>query len=246
MKQISIFFLFFLYFFSIHAQDTINLKNKKVIHAYITEKSDTKIKYKTDSIHADTTYSTKLSKVKTIHYQNGEVDLLSSQNPRSLFPLGINVGGDFFFINTSLFTYPIFNGSIDYLFTPNISAEANYRSMLTDFYPAFSLFSIGGKYWFANKYSKNGFSPFVGLFFTQWRSKNDEERVLDFHEPVWLNKYLPEVPIGISYINKSGFQSSLQLNCFLGYNNKNDELQKVTGFIEFRVGWRFKTSKKGY
>lgn len=71
MKQISISIFFILSFFSIHAQDTINLRNKKVIHAYITEKSDKKIKYKTDSLHADTTYSTKLSGINSIHYQNG-------------------------------------------------------------------------------------------------------------------------------------------------------------------------------
>jgi hypothetical protein len=228
MKQISISIFFILYFISIHAQDTINLKNKMVIHAYITEKSDTKIKYKTDSIHADTTYSTNLSKVKTIHYGNGEVDLLSSQNPRSIFPLGVNVGAELL-----LFRLLLFNGSIDYLFTPKISAEINYRSMLTESYPAFSFISIGGKYWFANKYSKNGFSPYVGLFFTQWKSKNDEERVLDFHEPLWLYINIPEIPIGISYINKSGFQTSFQMSLPLLC-------------AEFRVGWRFKTSKKGY
>ncbi len=174
MKQISIFILLFVYFISIHAQDTINLKNKKVIHAYITEKSDTKIKYKTDSIHAYTTYSTNLSKVKTIHYQNGEVDLLSSQNPRSIFPLGINYGFIVAKGNTMVFNYSVielnslfnvFSGSIDYLITPKISAEA---SILVFPYGSQYLFSLGGKYWFANKYSKSGFSPFFGLFYSRW------------------------------------------------------------------------------
>jgi hypothetical protein len=236
MKQISIFILFFLYFFNIHAQDTINLRNKKVIHAYITEKSDTKIKYKTDSIHAYTTYSTKLSKVKTIHYQNGEVDLLSSLNPRSIFPLGINVGGDFF-----LFKF-LFNGSIDYLFTPKLSAEINYSSMLTESYPAFSLLSIGGKYWFAKKDGKCGFSPFVGLFVTRLRMRNDYDDITYYNKPEWSIYYLPEVPIGISYISRHGFQASLQLDNYIFYNSNK---LGILPMIELRAGWRFRTSKKG-
>lgn len=100
-------------------------------------------------------------------------------------------------------------------------------------YPAFSLFSIGGKYWFANKHCKSEFSPFVGLFFTQWRSKNDEEDILWQNKPVWSNIYLPEVPIGISYISKSGLQTSFQMSLPLLC-------------AKFSLGWRFKTSKKGY
>lgn len=64
MKQMLILFIAFLCSFNINAQDTISLKNTKVLHAYITPKSDTKIKYKTDSIHVDTTYSSKISPVR--------------------------------------------------------------------------------------------------------------------------------------------------------------------------------------
>jgi hypothetical protein len=233
MKQISISIFFILYFFSIHAQDTIYLKNKKVIHAFITEKSDTKIKYKTDSIQADTTYSAKLSKVKTIHYGNGEVDLLSSQNPRRIFPFGVNVGADYFF------GLIFFDVSIDYLFLPNISAEINYRTMFD--YPYLSLYSVGGKYWFANKYSKSGFSTFTGLFYTQSRIKNNEDDIVLLHEPMWsVDNYL-EVPIGISYITKFGFQASLQMDFLLSY--ESNKFNIGGGLIEFRLGWRFKTSK---
>jgi hypothetical protein len=227
MKQISISIFFIIYFISIHAQDTINLKNKKVIHAYITEKSDTKIKYKTDSIHAYTTYSTNLSKVKTIHYGNGEVDLLSSQNPRSIFPVGIDVG----------YGVPMFLVSIDYFVTPNLSTEINFKYM--HYYKYRNTFSVGGKYWFANKYGKSGFSPFAGLFFTKWSIRNDyEDR---YNRPEWSVHYLPEVPIGISYITKFGFQTSLQLDNHL-YSVLN-KLVILPECIELRIGWRFKTSK---
>jgi hypothetical protein len=250
MKQISIFFLFFLYFFSIHAQDAIKLKNTKVLHAYITEKSDTKIKYKTDSIHADTTYSAKLSEINSIHYGNGEVDLLSSQNPRSIFPLGINYGFLVAGGNTMAFYYyPIeltnlfkaFFVSVDYLVTPKISAEV---SVLISTYGYTNLFSLGGKYWFANKYGKSGFSPFVGLFVTQLRMRNDYEDITYYNKQEWSIYYLPEFPVGISYISKHGFQASVQLDNYMIFASKNR--LSSPDLIELRIGWRFKTGKKGY
>ncbi len=199
-----------------------------MINATIIERSNCKIKYKSVlNANVDSTLSLRLSKIKVIHYGSESINRLSSQNLRITNPFGVSVGADFFLFRL------LFNGSIDYLITSNISAEINYRSMLTDSYPAFSLFSIGGKYWFANKYSKSGFSPFIGLFFTQWRSKNDEDDILLYNEPVWSNILLPEVPIGICYISKSGFQTSFQMSLpFL--------------CAEIRLGWRFKTGKKGY
>ena len=173
----------------------------------------------------DTTLSLRISKIRTIHYGNASKDYLIKQNPRSIFPFGVNVGADFFLFRL------VFNGCLDYLITPNLSAEINYRSMLTNYYPAFSLISIGGKYWFSNKYSNSGFSPYIGLFFTQWRSKNDYEDITWFNKPEWSIVNLPEVPIGISYITKSGLQTSFQMSLpFL--------------CAEFRLGWRFKTGKK--
>ena len=224
MKNILLIISSAIFCFNLNASDTITLKNRKVKHAYIIEKSDTKIKYRTDSINnVDSTYSMKLGKIKTIQYNNGKVDLLSSQNPRCVFPLGVNVGAELM-----LFHLVLFNASVDYLFTPNISAEINYRSKLTAYYPpVFSLFSIGGKYWFSNKYSKNGFSPYVGLFFTRWRTRNDIDDILWFNKPIWSISYLPEVPLGISYISKYGLQTSFQMSLPLFCT-------------EFRVGWRFK------
>jgi hypothetical protein len=247
MKQISIFILLFVYFISIHAQDTINLKNKKVIHANITEKSDTKIKYKTDSIHADTTYSAKLSGINSIYYQNGEVDHLSSQNPRSIFPLGINYGVivaagngvEFnYYINELAGLFKVFTGSIDYLVTPKISAEA---SILVFPNGSTYLFSLGGKYWLANKCSKSGFSPFLGLFYSRWSMQNYD--YIEENSPQWSSFSLIQVPIGISYITKFGLQTSLQLDSYSMFDSNS---LGILNFIELRIGWRFKTTKKGY
>ena len=148
---------------------------------------------------------------------------LSSQNPRNIFPLGIN--GGFMFVNN----FGMFSGSIDYLITPNISAEINYRSFVLS--PYF-MYSFGGKYWFVNNYSKSGFSPFLGLLYCNKWMMDDAK---------WFSYNYVEVPIGISYITKFGFQTSLQLNSFLTY--KYDRFY-ASEFIEFRIGWRFKTGKK--
>jgi hypothetical protein len=222
MKQISILFLYFLCSVNINAQDTITLKNRKVINAYIIEKSKTEIKYKLDTISAYTIFITKLTQIKTIQYNNGEVDLLSSQNPRSVFPLGVNVG----FTGISMFS-----GSVDYFITPNISTEAYIKYIPSS--NIGNVFSFGGKYWFANRYSKSGFSPYAGLFLLRITERNDYEDITWYNKPEWSIYYLPEVPVGISYITRFGLQTSLQLSFpFI--------------FPELKIGWRFKTGKNGY
>ncbi len=227
MKHISILFLYFLCSIHINAQDTITLKNRKVIHAYIIEKSDTKIKYRTDSItNLDSTYTLKLTQIKTIQYNNGKVDLLSFQNPRSIFPFGINVG----FTSISMFL-----ASVDYFITPNISTELNFKYIPS--YNFQNIFSFGGKYWFANKYGKSGFSPFAGLFFAQIRARNDYEDIKWYNAPEWSVYNYMELPLGISYITKFGLQTSLQLDSYIGY--ESDKLNIVSGLIELRIGWRF-------
>jgi hypothetical protein len=208
MKKISIIFLAFLCILNIYAQDTITLKNRKVIHAYIIEKSNTKIKYKLDTISGYTTFITKLSNIKSIHYSNGEIGISNAQNPRSKYPFGIN-GGIGIFGVTGIFT-----GGIDYFVTPNLSAEISIGKKIV---PAF-FYSLGGKYWFANKYHISGFSPFVGLLYGGFESQN-----------------FLEIPAGISHISKSGFQTSLQLSYAYFPHDQNNVLK-----IEFRLGWRFK------
>lgn len=235
MKQISIFFLYFFCNFNIIAQDTIKLKSGNIINETIIERSNCKIKYlHVQNEKADTTLSLRLSKIRTIHYENGKVDLLSSQNPRSKFPLGIDVG--FTFRDYMAF----FKGSIDYLVTPNVSAEIDFRYVPFTSYHRY-IFSCGGKYWFANRYSKSGFSPYVGLFYTNFLVENYE--YIWENKPRWSNYNYMEIPFGISYITKFGLQTSIQLNN--SYNIEYDILSMING-IEFCIGWRFKSGKKGY
>lgn len=235
MKHISILILYFLCSISIYSQDTFSLKSGEIINASILEKTRTSTKYKLNGqTSGDTIGSTKLSKVSTIHYGNGEVDLLSSQNPRSKFPLGIDVG--LTFRDYMLFVM----SSVNYLVTPNLSAEIDITYVPFTSYHRY-LFSFGGKYWLANRYSKSSFSPYVGLFYTNFLVENYE--YVAENKPRWVNYNFMDIPLGISYITKFGLQTSIQLNN--SYNFEYHRIRMING-IELRVGWRFKTGKKGY
>lgn len=233
MKQITVLILVFHGYFNLNAQDTISLKNGQIINATIIEKSNCKIKYQdVQNAKTDSTLSIGLSKIRTIHYKNGKVDLLSSQNPRSIFPLGIDVG-------IAMREYMLFvMGSINYLVTPNLSAEIDFTYVPYTSYHRY-LFSFGGKYWFANRYTKSGFSPYVGLSYTNFLMENYEYIVEN--KPRWVDYNFMEIPFGISYITKFGFQTSIQLNN--SYSIEYNEIDMIIG-VEFRIGWRFKTGKK--
>ncbi len=216
MKNLAIGILLFICLTTINAQDKIILKNGTELIVRIIEKSDSEIKYKYEnSTNSNTTFTTKLSNVKTITYENGTVDLLCSLNPRYKYPVGITAGVS---LVASGSEGGMFTGGIDYLFTPNLGMEINFgTSGESDTY-----YSFGGKYWFADKYSKSTFSPYTGLLIGGQYGVN-----------FW------EVPVGISYISKSGFQTSLNLS-YLNYINSLVDYDSNTLSLEFRIGWRFK------
>ena len=195
MKNLTVGLFLFICLLTINAQDIITLKTGQELNVYIIEKTDNYIKYKlANSTISNTTFTTKLRNLRTINYENGVVDLLTSQNPRSIYPFGISAG-------ISLIAFEgeggMFTGGLDYFFTPNLSAEMNFGTDgESDLY-----YSLGGKYWFADKYSKSRFSPFTGLLYGGQYGIN-----------FW------EVPVGISYISKHGFQTSLHLS-YLKYIN---------------------------
>ncbi len=215
MKKLFVGILLFISFNLVNAQDKVTLKDGTELSVYIIEKNDTEIKYRKANSTSHAIFSTKLTNLKTIQYDNGDVDLLSSKNPRSLFPLGISAGIS---LVASENEGGMFTGGIDYLFTPNLSAEINIGSGgESDFY-----YSFGGKYWLANKYSTSGFSPFTGLLY-------GEQYGINF----W------EVPAGVSYIARFGFQTSFHLS-YIRYINGwvNYDTSRLNA--ELRIGWRFK------
>lgn len=118
------------------------------------------------------------------------------------------------------------------MLTPNISAELSFWGFFK--YPSQYTLSLGGKYWFANKYGKSGFSPFTGLFYTKMLVENYD--YMWENMPQWSSYDILELPIGISYITKFGLQTSLQLDNYIG-----SDVDNFFAFgLEFSVGWRFK------
>ncbi len=214
MKKLSIGLLLFICLISVNAQDIITLKNGETLSVFIIEKNDSQIKYKMANSVSYAVFTTKLRNVKSIQYEYGGIDLLSSLNPRSTKPLGISAGISFI---ASESEGGMFTGGLDYFFTPNLSAEINMGTDGdSDMY-----YSFGGKYWFASNYSKSSFSPFTGLLYGGQYGVN-----------FW------EVPIGISYISKIGLQSSFHFS----YLNYIDAIVFGTTNrlnAELRVGWRF-------
>lgn len=216
MKNLAIGILLFVCLTTVNAQDKITLKNGNELIVRIVEKSDSEIKYKFEnSTNSNTTFSTKLNNVKTITYENGVVDLLCSLNPRYKYPVGVTAGIN---LIASESEGGLFTGGVDYFFTPNLGVEINFgTSGDSDTY-----YSFGGKYWFANKYSNSAFSPFAGLLLGGQYGVN-----------FW------EVPVGVSYISKFGFQTSFHLS-YLNYINSLVDYESNRLNLEFRIGWRFK------
>ncbi|HOS46799.1 MAG TPA: hypothetical protein PLQ69_10015 [Paludibacter sp.] len=156
--------------------------------------------------------------------EKGEnIDILNMsdfENPRKNYPFGINAG-----IGTRMEDAIIlYTVSADYLISPNISAEVNYGKGMDIVYKKFVLnyYTIGGKYWTSNKYSKSGFSGFIGLFYGGGYGSN-----------------IFEIPVGVNYIFKAGLQTSFQL-CY----TYHPQLRHGVPNLEFRIGWRFKLPKK--
>lgn len=224
IKRLLILFVTLIFTFNIYlnAQDTILMKDGRQLNLSVIKRTNNKIMFKCDS-SSTSVESIKLSKIKSIHYNNGEVDLLRYQNPRSIHPLGLYVG-------TGIISDDkLINGTIDYFLTPKLSVEISLGKEISMMENGiyYSYYSIGGKYWFAKEYSKNGFSPFAGLqYFRVYESK------MRFN-------YL-EIPIGVSYITKIGFQTSLHLSYLYdmdyGFMYNYDYTFLFAGLS---VGWRF-------
>lgn len=219
MRTYTIIFLFFLCLLNVRAQDTTGSTHEETNHANDIKKNDMRTNAEIESIgNRNRTYSLRLSKIKTIRYEDGRVDLLSSQNPRSIFPLGISVVSALRRKDAIMY-----GGGIDYFLTPNISIDLSIGREWRPFgyeEAPFLYYLLGSKYWLTKKDSKSGFAVFTGLSYG-YTTMNK----LSF----W------EIPAGISYITKFGFQSSLQLNCayFPRFN-------MISPGIEFKLGWRFK------
>ncbi len=189
------------------AQDKITTLSNEILSVNITEKTDYVIKYKLADNEQNTLFTTKLTKLKKIEYANGVVDNLGYQNPHMQKRFGFDVGISKFIEDGGFFSF-----GVDYFINPNLNIVINVGKVEYETYT-----STGFRYFTANRNNLSGFSPYVGLLYG-----------------VNGNFSYLEVPVGLHYQTKSGFQTSIQISA-MDYFKSSYEI--VRG--EFRLGWRF-------
>lgn len=189
------------------AQDKITTKDNQVLTVYIIEKNDKIIKYKMSENQDHTVFTTKLSNLRQIEYANGMIDMLGYQSLRMQKRFGFTGGISLFLEEGGMFT-----GSVDYFLSPNVDLELNIGSDGWGIYR-----SLGAKLYLTDKNSKSSVLPYVGLL-------HGSEQGYQFFE----------VPVGVSYMTKCGFQTSLQLSSLNYYNVDSYGIH-----AELKLGWRF-------
>ena len=196
-------------FQSVIGQDKINTKDKQQLNVKIVEQTNRFIKYKMIDYEDGPIISISKNRVTKIEYKNGFVDLMGSQNPRKNRPLGINAGFALWISEEG----GMFTSTIDYFIIPQIDLEFNIGTDLDNgFY-----FAGGSRFHLNSDLSENRLTPFTGLLFGS-----------EFGDS------FIQIPIGINYLTKPGFNTSLSLNQMLFFNSWKATL------IELRIGWKFK------
>jgi hypothetical protein len=202
---------------SVYCQDKLNTKDKKQLNVQIIEQTPKIVKYKMLDYENGPILSMKINQISSIEYKNGIIDRLGNQNPRKNKPLGINTG----VVVEATDRDGMFSATLDYFIIPQIDIEINFE---TDLYRDLSSFSAGPRFHLNSDNSENRFTPFAGFLF----GSSYEE---DFFQ----------IPVGVSFITKAGFSTSLSLN---GIVNRTIHIYKYISpqrlNIEFRIGWRFK------
>lgn len=217
MKKILTFLLLIFVSKAVFCQDILNTKDKKQIKVQIIEQTPTIVRYKMLDYENGPILSMKASQISSIEYKNGLIDKLGNQNPRRNKPLGISTG---IFVDVPD-RDGRFSATLDYFVIPQIDIEITFG---TDLYRDLSRFTVGPRFHLTSDNSENRFSPFTGFLF----GSSYEE---DFFQ----------IPVGVSFITKAGFSTSLSLN---GTINRKTHIyeyirpQRMT--FEFRIGWRFK------
>jgi hypothetical protein len=197
------------------SQDRIFIKNNKQITVQIVEQTDKIVKYKMLDYGDSPVLSIKNRLISKIEYQNGIIDEMGNQNPRKNKPLGINTG-------LQLGEDGNFTATLDYFITPQIDLEINYG---TDFYRDFPYFSTGTRIHINSDLSTRKVIPFLGLL---WGS-------------IYQNSFL-QIPIGLNFTTKLGFNASASLNSLINLKTNFDGyyVRPQTVIGEIRIGWRFK------
>ena len=209
MRNFLIILILTCVFQPVTGQDIIKTKDKQQLKVKIIEQTNRLIKYKMIDYEDGPILSISNHRVTKIEYKNGFVDLMGYQNPRKNRPFGIN-GGFALWISEE---GGMFTSTIDYFIIPQIDLEFNIGTDLDNgFY-----FAGGSRFHLNSNNSENRFTPFTGLLFGS-----------EFGDAFL------QIPVGINYLTKPGFNTSLSLNQMLFFSSWKATL------IELRIGWKFK------
>ena len=195
---------------NLYAQDKIFTKDNKELTVKIVEQTDKLIKYKLTDYDDSPILSIKNKRIEKIEYKNGLIDILGNQNPRHYRPFGINAGMSYFLTEESGY----FITNMDYFIIPQIDFQINIGLE----FGGGKYFSIGSRLHLNSDYSETKFTPFTGLLVGA----------------EYGDKFL-QIPLGLNYIGKNGFNASFSLNELIFLNDPWEST-----FFELTVGWKFK------
>jgi hypothetical protein len=203
-------FLFFV--FSIHSQDLIFFKNGEVLNFSVLEKSDREIVYSLlDTYNSPIIRISSYSGSKII-FRNGYEMKLTPDLIRMQKRFGI--GGGFMLIDYDYFILKMY---ADYFLSPGFSIEGN---LFTSVDGDEGGITLGAKYYFAPD-SPNRLKAYTGLMIG-----------------VGFEELLIQVPFGINYVGRHGFDFRLGFDMFYapGYYYWYDGLVLLP---QMTLGWRF-------
>jgi hypothetical protein len=130
-------------------------------------------------------------------------------NPRSSKRAGVDAGIRYIFsVDRSL----MFSTNLNYYITHQIGLEINLAMDQKDG----RHFSTGGRFHLNSRNSVTRFTPFIGTLIG-----------------VEYGEGFIQVPLGLNYLTKAGFETSLCINELFYINSWR------TTFLELRLGWRF-------
>ncbi len=214
MRNFIFLFLLLLFSTKFYAQDKIYTIDKQELNVKILEKNDKFVRYVYSGENPGTIFTMRTNRIEKIEFANGQIDYAGKQNPRRLKPFGINFG-----LLYSLWCCETgsLNFTFDYYILPQIELEVSARAVYEE-----PTIMLGSKFHLNRNWSTKRITPFTGLMIDAGGS------------------YF-EIPIGINYAGKSGFNAAISLNSFK-YNIANT-ITKYDIYGEIKLGWRMSLRK---
>ncbi len=191
------------------AQDKILLKNGDEFNAWIIEQSECRVKFKLLNQEDSPLINLKTNRIESITYRNGLVMNFKPTGTRMDKRFGINAG---LMYAIDWFDIGIFVLKGDYFLTPSLNIEANVLRGIE----GGTGMTLGANYYF-NPYRNSNVKGFTGMRF-------------GFFE----NGFVFQIPVGISYTSKSGFDLKLGISGLV-----DPKFPEYYLFSELSVGWRF-------